>query len=60
MGEFCQLEEMHREGSAPAACAAGLFQDILFFQISNKGFMGIQRSIGLTNPLMEPQPPVLK
>ena len=24
-GEFCPLVELHREGSAPAACAAGLF-----------------------------------
>ena len=24
-GEFCLLVESHREGSAPAACAAGLF-----------------------------------
>ena len=25
MGGFCLLVELHREGSAPAACAAGLF-----------------------------------
>ena len=25
MGGFCPLEELHPEGSAPAACAAGLF-----------------------------------
>ena len=25
MGGFCPLVELHREGSAPAACAAGLF-----------------------------------
>ena len=25
-GEFCLLVELHREGSAPAACAAGLFK----------------------------------
>ena len=25
MGEFCLLVEWHREGSAPAACVAGLF-----------------------------------
>ena len=25
MGEFCQLVELHQEGSALAACAAGLF-----------------------------------
>ena len=24
-GGFCPLVELHREGSAPAACAAGLF-----------------------------------
>ena len=24
-GRFCLLVELHREGSAPAACAAGLF-----------------------------------
>ena len=26
MGGFCLLVDMHREGSAPAACAAGLFK----------------------------------
>ena len=26
-GEFCPLVKLHREGSAPAACAAGLFQN---------------------------------
>ena len=26
-GGFCQLVELHREGSAPAACAVGLFID---------------------------------
>ena len=26
MGGFCPLVELHREGSAPAACAAGLFK----------------------------------
>ena len=25
MGGFCLLMELHRKGSAPAACAAGLF-----------------------------------
>ena len=25
MSGFCPLVELHREGSAPAACAAGLF-----------------------------------
>ena len=25
MGGFCLLVELHREGSVPAACAAGLF-----------------------------------
>ena len=25
MGGFCLLVELHQEGSAPAACAAGLF-----------------------------------
>ena len=28
MGVFCLLVELHREGSAPAACAAGLFKGI--------------------------------
>ena len=27
-GGFCPLVELHREGSAPAACAAGLFPEI--------------------------------
>ena len=27
MGGFCPLVEPHREGSAPAACAAGLLTD---------------------------------
>jgi hypothetical protein len=26
MGGFCPLVELHWEGSAPAACAAGLFK----------------------------------
>ena len=29
MGRFCLLVELHREGSAPAACAAGLLLEIL-------------------------------
>ena len=29
MGGFCPLEELPREGSAPAACAAGLFPKLL-------------------------------
>ena len=33
MGDFCLLVELHREGSAPAACEAGLFQ--------NKGLLSI-------------------
>ena len=36
MGGFCLLVEHHWEGSAPSACAAGLFtiaQDILYKQI---------------------------
>jgi len=28
MGGFCQLVELHRERSAPAACAAGLFLQV--------------------------------
>ena len=28
-GGFCPLVELHREGSAPTACAAGLFYKIL-------------------------------
>ena len=28
MGDFCLLAELHQEGSAPAACAAGLFLKI--------------------------------
>ena len=32
MGEFCLLAELHREGSAPAACAAGLFNDLYHFK----------------------------
>ena len=27
--EFHQVGELHREGTAPAACAAGLFLDVL-------------------------------
>ena len=30
MGEFCPLVELHREGSAPAACAAGLLTDPVY------------------------------
>ena len=29
MGEFCPMAELHQEGSAPEACAAGLFLDLL-------------------------------
>ena len=29
MGGFCLLVELHGEGSASAACAAGLFEEIL-------------------------------
>ena len=29
MGGFCLLVELHREGSAPAACAAGLLHNQL-------------------------------
>ena len=32
MGGFCLLVELHREGSAPAACAAGLFQNEPIYQ----------------------------
>ena len=31
MGGFCLLVELHQEGSAPAACAAGLFHDMLIW-----------------------------
>ena len=31
MGGFCLLLELHREGSAPAACVAGLFNKALMF-----------------------------
>ena len=30
-GGFCPLVELHREGSAPAACAAGLFNTNAYF-----------------------------
>ena len=33
-GGFCPLIELHREGSAPAACAAGLFVNIFIFFIA--------------------------
>ena len=36
-GGFCPLVELHREGSAPAACAAGLF---LSFNHTKKLFIG--------------------
>ena len=32
-GGFCPLVELHREGSAPAACAAGLFSTVLMYAI---------------------------
>ena len=35
-GGFCPLEELHREGSAPAACAAGLFLMALRFMKNAK------------------------
>ena len=32
MGGFCQLVELHREGSAPTACAAGLFVMLVIYK----------------------------
>ena len=34
MGRFCLLVELHREGSAPAACAAGLFSCQVAFNVN--------------------------
>ena len=31
MGGFCLLVELHREGSVPAACAAGLFYSAILY-----------------------------
>ena len=33
MGGFCLVVEFHRKGSAPAACAAGLFSYMTQFEI---------------------------
>ena len=38
MGGFCPLVELHREGSAPAACAAGLFYGSDLNRFMNSGF----------------------
>ena len=35
MGELCLLVKLHREGSAPAACAAGLFTLDTVFKPAN-------------------------
>ena len=37
MGGFCPLVELHREGSATAACAAGLFssEDRIFVYVEH-------------------------
>ena len=44
MGGFCLLVELHQEGSAPAACAAGLFFYVLHcFWFMSKDFPSLMK-----------------
>ena len=52
-GGFCPLVELHREGSAPAACAAGLFVNALnFIGIESTRSLELRKALGkCLNPL---------
>ena len=39
MGGFCLLVKLHREWSAPAACAAGLFNSIIVTDVPFKALI---------------------